>query len=431
MFALRYIHAADLHLDTTFSGLRHKSNNLHNDLHPILQNSTFKALERLVALCEREKPDFVVLAGDIYNEEDQSIKSHLAVRDACVRLEQLHIPVFLVHGNHDPLSSRLKSIVWPENTHVFGTDAEAVPVKNAQRSTIAVVHGISHASNKESRNIVTAFSRLGGEYAHLFQLGLVHCALDSVPPADRYAPCSLEDLKQTQLDAFALGHVHEKRVVCEQPFVAYSGNTQGLHINEQGERGCYLVSVVPQENTKHYTVTADFHALGPVIWEKLLINIDNMEQAHELEERISQSLDALAAKAPIYCEALIVRVILTGRSSLDAELRYKSFCQDLCERIQSGAKGQPLVWLKDIYLETQPLMNMEEMSKRDDLLGETLRLGAHLQNNTSAAASFVEDSLAPLYDYARAKQHLQKVTDEATLTLLDDAKRLCADLMEN
>ncbi len=429
MHSLRYIHAADLHLDTTFSGLRHKSSNLHENLHSILQNSTFTALERLVNLCEREKPDFLVIAGDIYNEEDQSLKAHLALRDACIRLQKLHIPVFLVHGNHDPMSSRLQSIVWPDNTYTFGTDMNAKEVKNAEGATIAIVHGISHASNKETRNIVTSFSRIKGEHANVFQLGLAHCAIDSVPPADRYAPCSVEDLKKTELDAFALGHVHQRRIVCEAPFVLYSGNTQGLHINEQGERGCYLVSVTAQG--QGFAIESDFHALGPVIWEKLNINIEDLEQAHEVEERIQEGLHELRNQASLQCEALLVRVILTGRTVLDGELRYKNYCQDLCERIQSNCHEKPYTWLKDICVETAPLMNVAEMLERDDLLGETLRLGEFLQGDSATAQTFIKESLSPLYDYSRARQHLLSLDADDAVTLLQDANRLCAELMEN
>ncbi len=432
MFPLRYIHAADLHLDATFRGLRHKSSNVHSDLHHIVQKSTFTALERLVALCQREKPDFLVIAGDIYDEEDQSIKSHLALRDACLQLQKMNLPIFMVHGNHDPITSRLKSIQWPENTYVFGAEPEVKSVKSiVDDNVIALVHGISHASNKESRNIVSSFSRLKNEHIHTFQLGLAHCALDCVPPADRYAPCSLADMKNTELDAFALGHVHERRLVNENPFVLYAGNTQGLHINEEGERGCYLVEATPQGQGKPFAITSTFHCLGPVIWKKMIINADAIHQAHELEERITQRLDELTARTSIQCQALIVRIILTGRTDLDGELRYKDFCADLMDRIQNTLKGQPLVWIKDMLVETLPSINISELSERDDLLGETMRLGQHFQSDNDLALNFVHEAVGPLYDYTRAKQHLTKLTQDDAHTLLENAKRLCADTMEN
>ncbi len=122
---VRFIHAADLHLDTAFPGLARQ---VSPDLARRLREATFVALERLVTLCEEEKPDFLILAGDTYNQEDLSLKAQLALRDACARLGNKGIRVFLAHGNHDPLSSRLKTLDWPDNVTVFGPEVESFPV---------------------------------------------------------------------------------------------------------------------------------------------------------------------------------------------------------------------------------------------------------------------------------------------------------------
>ncbi len=463
MFPVRYIHAADLHLDAAFKGLRRQSDGLLPQLEETLLAATFVALDRLVALCEREKPDFLVLAGDIYNEEDQSLKAQLAVRDACVRLSKSHIPVFIVHGNHDPLSSRLAMIEWPSNTVIFSGEVQSHVLKPAAEllaarqsqghedtcalapsEAMAVIHGISHTSNREARNLAKAFTRLGGEHGALFQLGLLHCAVENVAHAERYAPCTLEDLHATGLDAWALGHVHERRILSASPFVAYAGNTQGLHVNETGHRGCYLVTAQPvlhgsdHENTGHagkgaarYEVQAEFHSLSAVIWEKVTISLENVTQITELEERVQDVLEVLATEAPVHCQALIVRIILQGHTTLDAELRYKDVGAELIKRWQSSTSGQPLVWLKDMVVETSPVLAMDELVKRDDLLGETLRLSRQLQEESVEGQAFVERTLAPLFGHARAKNVLIKPQEEDLPTLLENAARLCADIMES
>ncbi len=445
MFSLRYIHAADLHLDASFKGLRRQkslSSQERGPLEHILRTASFTALERLVALCEREKPDFLVLAGDVYNEEDQSLKAQLALRDACARLDKCGIAVFIVHGNHDPLSSRLKTLQWPTNTTIFETEMGHEVVLHRQLGTpVAVVHGVSHASAKESRNLATAFTRLGGEYEKIFQLGVLHCTLDAVPSAERYAPCTVQDLEATRLDAFALGHVHEERVVLPSPFVAYSGNTQGLHINETGPKGCLLVTVTAQEEAEHhgaapFAVTSTFHALGPVLWEKCEIALDSIEHINEVEERIQEALEDILAHTPLYCQALVVRICLTGHTPLDGELRYKDFCEELTERLQNQQnteqqQGQCLLWLKDIVVETSPLVAMDEMRKRDDLLGETLRLGLLLGQESKNAEDFVRTALHPLFAHNKAKYILEFPNANQSQELMEEAQRLCADIMES
>ncbi len=452
MFPVRYIHAADLHLDAAFKGLRRQKGSLQGPLEELLASATFIALERLVALCEREKPDFLVLAGDIYNEEDQSLKAQLALRDACVRLQKLSIAVFIVHGNHDPLSSRLKMIQWPENTTIFFGDVQHHSVypsteslkNNAKLSAsqpLAVVHGISHTSSREGRNLAKAFSRLEGENASVFQLGVLHCSVESAPQADRYAPCTLEDLHQTGLDAWALGHIHQRCVLSQKPFVAYAGNTQGLHINEAHGRGCLLVTVHPTPTATgcEFEMEEEFHELGPVVWEKVDISLDGVEQITQVEELIQEALEHVACAASAQTLALMVRVCLQGHTVLDGELRYQDFCAELCRRWQSQgseqaspqASGQLMVWLKDIVVETAPLLAMEELLKRDDLLGETLRLGQQLQQDMKDGQDFVQSTLSPLYGHTRAKAVLVRPEQEDVTKILEDAARLCVDIMES
>ena len=174
MDIVRYIHAADLHLDTPFQGLaREAAQSGH--LSRIMQDATFTALERLFRFCEEKRPDFLVLAGDIYNQENYSAKAQLALRDGCRRLDALGIRVFMAHGNHDPLSSRLTAIHWPENVTVFGPDVESRLVEK-DGQPLALVHGISHAGSRENRNLAQLFRR--DDTQSVFQLGVLHCTVE-------------------------------------------------------------------------------------------------------------------------------------------------------------------------------------------------------------------------------------------------------------
>ncbi len=430
MFSVRYIHAADLHLDASFRGLGSSSQT--KLLAEQLRAATFTALERLVALCEKEKPDFLVLAGDIYNEEDQSLKAQLHVRDACKYLNSIGIKVFIAHGNHDPLSSRLQMLTWPKDTVIFGDSVQSHVIEGKD-GNIAVVHGISHASTRESRNLAKAFSRLDAkDCKNIFQLGVLHCTLENVNKADRYAPCSLDDLKSSGLDAWALGHVHEGRVICDQPFVAYPGNTQGLHINEAGDKGCLLVSVKPSAGSVSgkFEIESKFHVLSPVIWNSIEVDLDEAGHMDEVEQRIILALEQAITQTQASCTTLIMRVKLMGRLELDASLRKQDILADLLERVRGQLPQRPLVWLKDIVPYTTGLVALEVLSKRDDLLGETLRLAQDIDANNDTLQNFMQTSLAPLFTHHKAKHILQIPKDEEAHALLEEAQRLCADMME-
>ncbi len=436
---VRYIHAADLHLDAAFVGISREAytENLGQELH----KATFVALDRLVALCLQEKPHFLVLAGDIYNAKDQSLKAQLALRDACLVLAKNNIAVYIVHGNHDPLSSRLQMLHWPENVHTFGADMEDCVVRH-QEKPIAIIHGISHVSEYEGRNLAKEFQRRKDpEFNNLFQLGLLHCTLENAKHSDRYAPCTLDDLQQAELDAWALGHVHEKKIIQKDPLVVYAGNTQGLHINEVGARGCYLVTAKPKQNGGFHT-EVQFHTLGPVVWEKCLVSLEDVQQLDTAAQQILEHIDMCKAQLPISCSGLIVRIILTGRTVLDGPLRNIQERADLLQYLRTQlAEGsmrssinltqEPQISIKDIQIETSPLLDFETLRGQDDLLGETLRYSQKLLENDQDAATFVQNILDPLFAHPKARHILVNPDSEEIQNLLKEAERLCADSMES
>lgn len=424
MDIVRYIHAADLHLDTPFLGLaREAAQSGH--LSRIMQDATFTALERLFRFCEEKRPDFLVLAGDIYNQENYSAKAQLALRDGCRRLDALGIRVFMAHGNHDPLSSRLTAIHWPENVTVFGPDVESRLVEK-DGHPLALIHGISHAGSRESRNLAQLFRR--DDTRDVFQLGVLHCTVEGEAKADRYAPCSLDDLRRSRLDAWALGHIHQHRQWEEESFIAYSGNAQGLHINETGPRGCLLVTACPREGG--WRCESEFLRLGPVEWQKLSLCLDAVDSLDGLEDTLTHLLEERARTLESGCEALIARVTLTGRTPLDEPLRKAEVRADLQERLLHLAANSPRIWLKDLLVETRPLLDEAEYRRREDLLGETMRLIDEMRRDPELFAELGATALAPLFGHARMRKALAPPDPEESRRLLDEAQRLCIDMLE-
>lgn len=425
MDGIRYIHAADLHLDTPFQGLsRTASQGAH--LARLLQEATFKAMERLFRLCESDKPDFLILAGDVYNEENHSVKAQLKLCDGCRRLRDAGVRVFLAHGNHDPLSSRLAAVQWPDNVTIFGPEAESHTIeKNGQ--VVAVVHGISHEKIKEGRNLARMFRR--SQQHQCFQLGVLHCTVEGQSKADRYAPCSLDDLKNTGLDAWALGHVHERATLSAAPFVAYSGNAQGLHINEPGPRGCLRVTASPQADGT-FACREDFVRLGPVQWAKVQVDLDDVADLNEVERRMTTALEQAAESTDPGCDALITRVVLHGRTPLDAALRDTVNQEDLAERLTHLQTATPSVWLKDMLAETSPAIDRAQYLQREDLLGEALRLADRMAQGGETLHDVATPALKQLYEHGQLRHILTQPDDERMRALLEEAERLCTDLLE-
>ena len=68
---MKFIHAADLHLDTPFLGLRTAPAALWQQIY----DATFTAFAKIVDAALAEQVDFVCLVGDLYDRAERSIQA--------------------------------------------------------------------------------------------------------------------------------------------------------------------------------------------------------------------------------------------------------------------------------------------------------------------------------------------------------------------
>ena len=100
--SMTFIHAADLHLDSPFVGLKY----LPTQLFERMRESTFLAFSRLITFAIKEQVDFVLLSGDLYDGEERSLKAQLRLKKEFDRLHAAGIEVYVIHGNHDHLGGK-------------------------------------------------------------------------------------------------------------------------------------------------------------------------------------------------------------------------------------------------------------------------------------------------------------------------------------
>ncbi|GAH49465.1 unnamed protein product, partial [marine sediment metagenome] len=203
-----FVHAADLHLDSPFVGIQ----DVDEEIAERLREATFSTFRHIVDLCVEREVDFVLVAGDIYDSGDRSLRAQIRFRDGLRRLSAAGIPAFVVHGNHDPLDRWSATLQWPEDAHIFGgKTVTRVPVE-AEGDMIATVYGISYPTQEVRRNLATEFRR---DEKDVYAIGLLHCNVGENTGHEPYAPCSVEDLVRAGMDYWALGHVHNRRIMRE------------------------------------------------------------------------------------------------------------------------------------------------------------------------------------------------------------------------
>jgi DNA repair exonuclease SbcCD nuclease subunit len=418
-----FVHAGDLHLDSPFRGITAKSPSVA----AALRSATFAAFESLVRLCLDEDILFLVIAGDVYDSADRSVRAQLAFRDGLKVLAEGGVKTFLVHGNHDPLDGWSSSVDWPEGVTVFGGESVSTSIVEAEGVRLAAISGISYPRAAEHRNLAKLFQ---AGNPGIFQVALMHANCGGNTLHEAYAPCRLSDLTGKGFDYWALGHVHERAVLSESPLVVYPGNIQGLNIRESGPRGCSLVRV---DSSGQANVA--FRSLDAVRWLTGEVSIAGLETIDALDDRIAEAVESLTAEAD--GRPNIARLSLTGRGALSSDLRKEGVVDDFLERARdAGLAASPFTWLEEIVVDCLPEVNLEERARVDDFLGQVLRLAEETEKAIPAEdekGDVPEELLAALdelYGHRRASKHLDALTPANLRALLAQAKILSLDLLE-
>src|SRR5678815_3517801 len=236
MESLRFIHAADLHLDSPFRGVGDVSPELREQL----QTATMGALQKIVDHTISARADFLVIAGDLYDSRDRSLRALLTFRRQMERLAERDISVYIVHGNHDPLNGWGSEFQLPPNVTTFTGKPATEPVIRRGKE-IARVTGISYARERVTENLA---SSMKPDSDSPYSVGLLHANVAGQTGHADYAPVTLDELSSSGFDYWALGHVHTRSILAQEPAtVVYPGNPQGRNPREPGPRGCLQVDI--------------------------------------------------------------------------------------------------------------------------------------------------------------------------------------------
>lgn len=233
MTHFRFLHAADIHLDSPLHGLS------RYDGLPVeqIRGATRAAFDNLVERAIEQEVDFVVLAGDLFDGDWKDMGTGLYFARAMGRLHRSNIPVFILSGNHDAASVITRTVPWPENVYQFGSrkaETHLLPELSV------AIHGQSFSTPAVTDNLVLRYPRAD---PNAFNIGMLHTALAGRPGHANYAPCTVDDLAAKNYDYWALGHVHDFEEVCSNPHVIFPGNIQGRTIRETGPKGAVIVTV--------------------------------------------------------------------------------------------------------------------------------------------------------------------------------------------
>lgn len=351
MSDFRFLHAADIHLDSPLTGLARYDGLPVEDV----RNATRAAFDNLIHFACKEAVDFVVIAGDLFDGDWRDMSTGLYFARAMGRLQQAGIPVYLLQGNHDAGSVVTRNLPWPDNVHRFGTRA---PQTFRLDALGVALHGWSFANQAAPDNLALRYPEAAAGH---FNIGVLHTSLSGRAGHARYAPCELADLKARGYDYWALGHVHAFERVCDDPVVVFPGNVQGRNIRETGAKGAVLVEV--QDRLIARVDRVDFDVLR---WARVPVDCGACDTVEAVQNRIGAGLSAIRA-AEEAGRGLVVRVVLEGETALADILADRHGALRDEARALAGAIAGDL-WIEKLSVHTRLPVEADAAGHADDLV---------------------------------------------------------------
>ena len=354
MTSFRFLHAADIHLDSPLKGLAgHKGTTSER-----IRTATRAALDQLVGLAIKEQVAFLVIAGDLYDGNWRDYKTGLFFVSQMGRLHKANIPVYLLYGNHDSESQITRRLILPDNVHVFGS-------RRPQSFKIDGLDVVLHGQSFRQRDVTDNLARTYPDsVAGSFNIGVLHTGLGGTEGHENYAPCSLNDLVNKGYDYWALGHVHHAKVLNERPHIVFPGNLQGRHVRETGAKGASLVTVENREIVDLLHVPSDI-----VRWSIVPVDLENTTSIGDAVDRVRDAIEhAVATFAD--GRLLVCRIELHGRTEIHSQLLADE--DHLLAEARSSALGlgEDTAWVEKVVIVTQSVIDPESLAEREDAVGE-------------------------------------------------------------
>ena len=278
---MKFIHFADAHLDSPFRGLSFLPSKEFNQIYQAADQS----LTRIVDLALAEKVDLVLIAGDTFDSAKPSPRSQLFFAQQIKRLTDAQIQVIMIFGNHDHMRREDLLVNQSPYFKLLGANeaVEKATFKTKDNFNYDVV-GFSYLNNHITEDKIPDFP--GKEHNYTF--GSMHAQeKEAASRKNVYAPFTVSEVQALNYNYFALGHIHARRNLSEKPWIVYSGNIQGRHINEMGAKGCYLGVI--DENTKKTSI--EFKTTGPILWQGVQVELDTQISKADLQNEIIASLN--------------------------------------------------------------------------------------------------------------------------------------------
>lgn len=352
---MRFLHAADIHLDSPLVGLSLYDGSPAEKL----RAATRQAFVQLIDYTLENEIDFLLLAGDLYDGNWPDYNTGLFFTKQITRLVEAQIPVIGIWGNHDAQSQITKHLRLPPGVNFLSVD-EPETLHLADKNVAIHGQGFKHRAMTDDLS-ATYPPPVDG----CFNIGLLHTSADGRPGHDNYAPCSVERLKNHGYDYWALGHIHQREILNERPYIVFPGNLQGRHARETGPKGATLVTLVDGA-----VDTLEHIHLDVARWQEVTVDITGLSDPDDVRSEVLATLEETLDECGE--RILAARVTITGESPLHSELvaaadHWVNEIRNLSIQI-----GIDRIWIEKVKIRSRTEIDVQKIADQHDAFASLL-----------------------------------------------------------
>lgn len=335
---MKFIHTADIHLGHPFAGL----NNLSNELLKKIEQATFTSFTKLIDFALAQLVDFIVISGDLFDTQHQSVQVLDFLATQFKRLENKKIHVYISFGNHD-FNQTVADFDFGANVTLFAGNVTVKKQITQAGETVNIV-GFSYQQQHVTEKVIDQFPMKDNVD---FQIGMYHGSVDG--QNGQYAPFTVTDMRAKHYDYWALGHIHKRQILSKQPLIAYPGNLQGQNIKEDGSKGFYYIT------NNNRDLIAEFIECADINWAIFPITIPTVATQNDLLALIIPAVRELSVNSK---NLQMLRLEIVSTYGLPHLLELRLLDGATLAQINQTLRleGVDNVWINDISLQ-QPVQD--------------------------------------------------------------------------
>jgi DNA repair protein SbcD/Mre11 len=341
---MKILHFADLHLGVETYGKINPETGVSTRLDDFL-----KAFDKLVDYALENQVDLVLFCGDAYKSREPNQTQQREFARRINRLAVAGIPIFLLIGNHDLPNAigkatsteifqtlSIKNVYVSNRPEITLIETKSGPIQVAslpwlRRSMLLKKDEVKNMTleqiNQQMQLALTdTISYLAGKLDPSIPAVLAaHIAVATATVGSERLMAIGSDafvlpgnIANPAFDYIALGHVHKRQVLSENPPVIYSGSLERVDFGEEAdEKGFYVVDIGRDKK-----VTYEFH---PVTGRSFLTITVKLEpgDTNPTETVLKAIRPAEAGESTDKCGVtdVIVRLQISASEEVAAQLR--------------------------------------------------------------------------------------------------------------